>query len=54
MKLDQQKIKKIRYTVLDTIIWQTILQNFCKIVLNPEKFERLEYALAITFLKENR
>ena len=51
IKLDRQKIKKIPYTVLDTIISQIISQNFCKTELNPEELELLDYALVITFLK---
>ena len=29
------------------------MQNFCKIGLNPEELELLEYALVISFFKEN-
>ena len=53
IKLDRQKIKKIPRTVLETIISQIILQNFCKIGLNPGELELLECALVITFLNEN-
>ena len=35
-KLDEQKIKKIPHTVLETILSQIILSKFCKIGLNPE------------------
>ena len=49
IKLDRQKIKKIPRTVLETIISQIILQNFCKIGLNPGELELLECELAITF-----
>ena len=54
IKLDRQKIKKIPHTVLETIISRIIMQIFCKIGLNPEELELLEYALVITFFKENR
>ena len=50
INLDQQKIKKIPHNVLETIISQIILQNLCKIGLNPEELEVLECALVITFL----
>ena len=53
IKLDRQKIKKIPHTVLETIISQIMSQNFCKIGLNSEELELLEYALVITFFKEN-
>ena len=45
---------KIPHMVLETIISRIISQNFCKIGLNPEELELLEYALVITFFKENR
>ena len=54
IKLDRQKIKKIPHMVLETIISQIILQNLCKIGLNPGELELLECALVITFLNENR
>ena len=45
----EKKIKKTRQIVLLTIISQIIMHNFCKIKLNSEELELLEYALAITF-----
>ena len=53
MKLDRQNIRKTPHIVLETIISQIILQNFCKIGLNPDELEPLECALVITFLNEN-
>ena len=52
MKLARQKIKRILYTVLETIISQVISQSFCKIALNAEELELLEFALVIPFLKK--
>ena len=54
IKLDRRKIRKMLQTVLETIVSQIILQNFCKIGLNPDELELLECALVITFLNENR
>ena len=53
-KIINKTRSKIPHTVLWTIISQIIMKNFCKTGLNPEKLELLEYALAITFFKENR
>ena len=50
IKLDWQKTKKIPPTILEPVISQIILQNFCKIGLNPGELELLECAQAITFL----
>ena len=49
IKLERQKIKKIPHIVLWTVISQIIMQNLCKIGLNHEELELLEYALVITF-----
>ena len=54
IKLDWQKIKKIPHAILGTIISQTISQKFCKIGLNSEELELLNYALFLTFSIENR
>ena len=45
----EKKIKKTRHIVLLTIISQIIMHSFCKIELNSEELELLEYALVITF-----
>ena len=41
-KREQQKIEKIPHTILEKIISQTILQNFCKTGLNPKELGLLE------------
>ena len=41
-KREQQKIKKIPLAVLEKIISQIILQNFCNIGSNPKDLELLE------------
>ena len=53
IKLDRRKIRKMLQTVLETIVSQIILQNFCKIGLNPDELELLECALVITLFNEN-
>ena len=53
MNLVRRKVKNILDTVLETINPQIISKNFCKIGLKPEELELLEYALVITFWKEN-
>ena len=45
----EKKIKKTRHIVLLAIISQIIMHSFCKIELNSEELELLEYALVITF-----
>ena len=45
----EKKIKKTRHIVLLAIISQIIMHSFCKIELNSEELEFLEYALVITF-----
>ena len=42
IKRERQKIKKILQSVLEKIISQIILQNFCEIRLNPKEMELLE------------
>ena len=54
IKLDRPKNKETTRIVLETIISQIILQNFCKIGLNPGELELLEFAIVITFFNENR
>ena len=46
----EKKLKKTRHIVLLAIISQIIMHSFCKIELNSEELELLEYALVITFL----
>ena len=49
------KVKKIRHTILQTIISRIISWSFCKIGFNAEELELLEYALVITFFfRDNR
>ena len=53
IKLDRRKIRKMLQTVLETIVSQIILQNFCKIGLNPDELELLECAPVITLFNDN-
>ena len=53
IKLDRQEIKKIPHILEEIISW-IILWNFYEIGLNPEELKFWDYALIITFFKENR